>query len=82
MFTDAETVHAAGRRVTVADSVGAGDAFTAALISARLRGWPLERTARLANEVGALVAARPGAMPDVKRECAELLSGDPAGAGS
>jgi len=82
MFTATETVHAPGRRVTVADSVGAGDAFTAALISARLRGWPLERTARLANEVGALVAARHGAMPDVKRECAELLAGDPAGAGS
>jgi fructokinase len=82
MFTDAETVHAPGKRVTVADSVGAGDAFTAALITARLREWPLARTARLANDVGALVASRRGAMPDVKRECAELLAGNPAGAGS
>ena len=68
--------------MTVADSVGAGDAHTAALIAARLRGWPLERTARLANDVGALVASRRGAMPDVKSECAELLAGYPAGAGS
>jgi fructokinase len=50
------------------DAVGAGDAFTAALIAARLRDWPLERTARLANEVGALVASREGAMPDLREE--------------
>lgn len=81
LFTDGETVHARGRRITVADSVGAGDAFTAALISARLRGWPLERTARLTNDVGALVAERRGAMPDIKREYTELLARHSAEAG-
>jgi hypothetical protein len=31
--------------------------------------------------VGALVATRRGAMPDIKGECTELLAGHPAGAG-
>ena len=39
---------------TVVDPVGAGDAFAAGVVSGWLRGWPLERGARL----GALLAAR------------------------
>ena len=58
----------------MADAVGAGDAFTAALISARLRGWGLQRAARFANEVGALVAARAGAMPALPAELADLVA--------
>lgn len=61
-----------GRPVEVADAVGAGDAFTAALISARLAGWELEPLARFANEVGALVASRAGAMPALGDELARL----------
>jgi fructokinase len=63
-----------GRPVEVADSVGAGDAFTAGLISGRLRGWSLERCARLANELGALVASREGAMPDLRADLEALLA--------
>ncbi len=69
-----ETADVPGVRVEVADAVGAGDAFTAALISARLRGWGLQRAARFANEVGALVAARPGAMPALAAELADLIA--------
>lgn len=67
-----EIVDVPGVKVQVADAVGAGDAFSAALISAWLRGWPLDRTGAFANAVGALVASRPGAMPDLRREYAEL----------
>jgi fructokinase len=74
-----EIVDTPGQSVEVEDSVGAGDAFTAALISARLRGWHLGSTARLANALGALVAARPGAMPDLRREISELLQREAAG---
>jgi fructokinase len=59
-----------GVSVTVADTVGAGDAFTAALIWGRLSAWPWDRVVRLANQVGALVASCPGAMPALRAEFA------------
>jgi len=74
LLEGAQEVDLPGRPVEVADSVGAGDAFTAGLISGRLRGWPLERCARLANELGARVAAAEGAMPDLRDELDALLA--------
>lgn len=53
-----------GYPVTVADTVGAGDAFAAAFLHALESGWPLERTASFANGLGALVASRSGATPE------------------
>lgn len=67
-----EMLDVPGRHVTVADAVGAGDAFTAAFVYGLLRAWPLEAVARFANEVGALVASRHGAMPAIGEELAEL----------
>jgi fructokinase len=52
-----------GVPVTVADTVGAGDAFAAAFLHGLHLGWPVERTARFANALGAFVASRPGATP-------------------
>jgi fructokinase len=63
-----------GVSVDVADSVGAGDAFTAALISSRFRGWPLDVTAWFANKIGSLVAARTGAMPDLGDELLAVVA--------
>ncbi len=62
-----------GVPVQLADAVGAGDAFTAALISARLRGWSTARSGRFANAIGALVASHAGAMPDVRQEMTRLV---------
>jgi fructokinase len=59
-----------GCRVEVVDAVGAGDAFTAALTYGLLAGWSAERSAAFANEVGALVATRAGAMPVLEDELA------------
>jgi len=67
-------VEAPGVPVTVVDTVGAGDAFTAALIWARLNAWPWDRAVRLANQAGALVASRPGAMPVLRAELKALQS--------
>jgi len=67
-----EEVDLLGIQVDVADAVGAGDAFTAALLVSQLEGWPLESSARFANQVGALVASKPGAMPALRDEFAEL----------
>jgi fructokinase len=73
LIEENESVDLPGIEVAVADAVGAGDAFTAALISGRLRGWPLRASAAFANEVGALVAGRAGAMPTIREELKELV---------
>lgn len=69
-----EHVNVAGRPAAIVDSVGAGDAFTAAFVCGLLWRWSLDRVARFACEVGALVAARQGAMPDL-RDALERLRG-------
>jgi fructokinase len=52
-----------GFRVQVADTVGAGDAFTAALVHEYLSGATLGRMNDVANRVGAWVASKMGATP-------------------
>ncbi|HUM06505.1 MAG TPA: carbohydrate kinase [Terriglobales bacterium] len=52
-----------GYRVRVADTVGAGDAFTAGLVREYLRRAPLAAINESANRVGAWVASNAGAMP-------------------
>jgi len=72
MLSGAESVAAASVPIQVADPVGAGDSFTAAMVYARLQGWPLERTAHFANAVAGLVASRSGAMPSLRDELQSL----------
>jgi sugar/nucleoside kinase (ribokinase family) len=47
--------------VKAVDSTGAGDAFTAAFLQARLRSWPMEEAALVANAAGAVAASLVGA---------------------
>ena len=54
----------AGFRVEVADTIGSGDAFAAALAHCRLRGATLEVSNEVANRVGSWVATQPGATPE------------------
>src|SRR3954470_21356624 len=56
--TSEGTVVVPPRRVDVVNGLGAGDAFGGALCHGLLAGWGPERTARLANAAGALVASR------------------------
>jgi fructokinase len=64
-----------GFSVNVVDTVGAGDAFAATLLHGYHQGWPLERSASLANAVGALVASRSGATPEwTMGECLQLIA--------
>ncbi|QDV74701.1 carbohydrate kinase family protein [Botrimarina mediterranea] len=51
-----------------ADTVGAGDACCAGLLTGALLEWPTEQTLRLANTLGAFVASRPGATPRLPEE--------------
>lgn len=57
-------IEAPGYAVQVVDTVGAGDAFGAGFMHALSLGWTAERAADFANRVGALVAARAGAIPE------------------
>jgi len=64
-----------GFKVKVADTVGAGDAFTAAVVHGYLRGTPLAQINETANRVGAWVASQSGATPAPKaRSLAKTLA--------
>ena len=52
-----------GFRVQVADTVGAGDAFTAALAQHYRLGHSLNSINAAANRIGSWVASQPGATP-------------------
>lgn len=67
-----ESSEQGGLAVDVVDTVGAGDAFSAAMIWGLLSRWPLGDLASLANATGALVASRAGAMPAISAELAQL----------
>ena len=52
-----------GVRVTVVDTIGAGDAFTAAMTIGLLSGWALDDVNAHANRVAAFVASHAGGTP-------------------
>jgi fructokinase len=66
LMRDSEADEHPGFRVRVGDTVGAGDAFTAALIHEYLHGAGLAQMNETANIVGAWVASEAGAMPRPK----------------
>ena len=55
-------------KVTVADTVGAGDSFTGAFCAAILNGKPIEEAHRIAVRVSAFVCTQNGAMPTLPPE--------------
>lgn len=55
-------------KVTVADTVGAGDSFTSTFCSALLNGKPVADAHKLAVEVSAFVCTQNGAMPVLPKE--------------
>ncbi|HLK07584.1 MAG TPA: carbohydrate kinase [Candidatus Angelobacter sp.] len=58
-----EYLEAPGFPISVADTIGAGDAFSAALLHGINAGWTEAQIAAFANRVGALVASRSGGTP-------------------
>jgi len=63
VYDKGTTLRVPGYEVTVCDTVGSGDAFAAAFLHGYDNGWPILKTARFANALGALVASRAGATP-------------------
>jgi fructokinase len=57
-----------GYPAEVVDTVGAGDAFTAAVTVGLLRGLQLESLQEVANRVAAFVCSQPGAVPPLPEE--------------
>src|SRR6185312_3282616 len=64
-----------GYGVGVADTIGAGDAFSAGLLHGLNAGWPATQVADFANRLGALVASRPGGTPNWSLEEVKALDG-------
>jgi fructokinase len=67
LVTDTDSVEHLGFKVDVVDTVGAGDAFTAALVHHYLRGASLETISEAGNRLGSWVASRAGGMPPIDR---------------
>lgn len=63
-----------GVPVTVKDTVGAGDAFTAWLVVQLASGASLEEALHLANAAGAYVASQAGGTPLMERAAVERLA--------
>ncbi len=69
--TRQERVVAPGYPCQVVDTVGSGDAFTAALVVRYVAGRPLSEVADFANLVGAYVATQSGATPPITPDALE-----------
>lgn len=63
-----------GIPVVLQDPIGAGDAFTAALVVTMLSGWDAGMANGFANEVAAYVASQPGATPALPANLRERLA--------
>ena len=62
-----------GIPVQVADTVGAGDAFSAAFLFKYCAGGSPAESAEFANRIGAFVASRRGAVPEYTPEIRDLI---------
>jgi fructokinase len=74
IVTDAEVIEHPGVQITIADAVGAGDAFTATLTHHYLRGAPLSRISQAANHLGAWIASQVGATPVIEQSVLKRIT--------
>lgn len=74
LFQDDEFVYNKGYKIEVADTVGAGDSFLAALISQLLAGANADVALDYACAIGAIVASKEGANPTItEKEIQEIM---------
>lgn len=74
VFTPGHVSFVETPKVQVADTVGAGDSFTAAFTSAILRGRSVTEAHQLAVETSAYVCTQQGAMPVLPKTLTERLA--------
>ena len=70
-----EHIHQTGAPAKVVDTVGAGDAFTAAMVCLHLEGRSLRECARFAVHYAARVCEQPGGTPRISRAEVERAAG-------
>jgi fructokinase len=75
VFAFGENFHEPGVPARVVDTVGAGDAFTAAMVCLHLEGKSLRECARFANHYAARVCEQPGGTPRINRAEVERAAG-------
>lgn len=68
VFTKSDSYFQGTPKVSVADTVGAGDSFTGSFIAALLKGKSVEDAHKLAVDVSAYVCTQRGAMPKLTDE--------------
>jgi fructokinase len=66
----------AGIKIKVADTTGAGDAFTAAMTHYLLRGAPLSVLNEAGNRWGGYIASQSGAMPAISAETLRRITAE------
>jgi fructokinase len=74
VWQDGKLYTNSGVKTTVADTVGAGDAFLATYVSSMLQGYPIETILDRACTVGAYVASQAGANPVYSEEISALFA--------
>ena len=74
LFADGEkSVSKSSDQIEIADTVGAGDAFTAAVTTGLLHGKGLHEINKFANRLAAFVCTQKGATPKVPKELAAQI---------
>jgi len=68
LYSEGRFSEHSGIQVNVVDTVGAGDAFTAAMALGMLSGWAIDRINEFANRVAAYVCSCAGATPPLPPE--------------
>ena len=62
-----------GYRINVEDTVGAGDAFVAALVTGLLKGYKLDDLHKKANRIASYICSKHGATPSLTNEIRKLF---------
>lgn len=76
LISENRSVEHSGFKIKVADSIGAGDAFTACLAHYYLSGRTLEEISERANRIGSWIATQVGATPAIQgTQLEDILKG-------
>ena len=73
LFTEGKTSNHEGHKINVEDTVGAGDAFVAGLVTGMLRGYELDDLHNKANRVASYICSKHGATPSLTNEIRQLF---------
>ena len=73
LYSDGKISKHEGYRVEIGDTVGAGDAFVAALVTGLLRDYELDDLNNKANRVASYICSKHGATPSLTNEIRQLF---------